>query len=110
MAMSGRRHCQCLGQTLKRPQVAPPQPARFRTQQDKKGTSVVRKMSRQGRQVGGKGQVHEFWQGGGGGTLECRARLESSWRPWNGSPTLKRDSKEVLPPHTCSEVSNPASH
>lgn len=100
MAMSGRRHCQCLGQTLKRPQVAPPQPARFRTQQDKKGTSVVRKMSRQGRQVGGKGQVHEFWQGGGGGDpgMQGQAGIQLEALEWVSYPE-KGQQRGASPPH-----------
>lgn len=98
------------GSDLEETSSGPPQPARFRTQQDKKGTSVVRKMSRQESKGGRLEAKAKAMSSGAGGTLECRARLESSWRPWNGSPTLKRDSKEVLPSNACSEVSNPAIH
>lgn len=61
------RYCQCLGQTLKRPQVAP-QPARFRAQQDKRGARAVGKRSLQEPR---------------GGRHKAEVKAEGPRDPWN---------------------------
>lgn len=86
-AWVGAGRCQGLSQTLRRPQVPPPNPwpGRVRAQQEARGSQDGRKKTEHRPAVGERGQEPRPKAPGPHGP---QAGSEPSWGPWDGPPAL----------------------